>query len=308
MSLHNAFAVLHGSSVIAGLTNLNTQLNPQVQNDVGIGSPYPQFVAVTEQKPRLLFASRTVASALDLTGISGAVIDGSNLLKGYFAKLGTTGTPEAGSVHREYTISRGLIVPRRMTCAHRRPLTIDLEALSYSPDGAAHPLTIADNIALPTIPVANVEHTLGPIKLGVDGVSAKDFGCPINVGIDFGNGAQTLGCTSDVYDTHTEQPGIRSVVTLTGLNAEAFGPNGVPPVGLNVKHAGTTLFFRKRAEGVSFVADAVAEHIKLTLDGVAVVTQHTGQGTSRAEITLQIYCKWDGTLAPIQIDTTSVIS
>lgn len=307
MSLHHAYAAKYGSSVLSGLTNLNTQLNPQVQNETGIGSPYPQFIAITEQKPALLFNSTMLASIFAVTGTTGAIIDGTNNLVGYYAKLGNDGLPLAGSVHRSYTAVRGLLLPRRLSCTHRRPAQVDLEALLFSSDGAAHPLVIADDVALPTLAVANIEHTLAAIELGID-ESEKAFDCAQSLTIDFGNGAQTRGCSSDIYDTHVEQPGIKPVITLTGLSASVFGATGVPPVGLKVEHAGTTIYLRKRAEGVGFVADGTAEHIKLTADGVAVVTQHTGEGTAAAEVTLQITCGWDGTNVPITINTAAAIA
>lgn len=307
MTLHSAYAVRYGAStVLSGLTNLNVGLNPQVQNDTGIGSPYPQFVAVTEQKPLMRFGTRMVAALLDLTGSTGLQINASNNLTGFFAQLGDDGLPAAGSVHRSYTAVRGLLLPRQLTCSHRQPAQIEAEALLHSADGAAHPLVIADNVALPTLAVANIQHTLGAIKLGVTG-TIFDFGCTESLTVDFGNGAQTRGCTSDVYDKHVEQPGIRPVVTLTGLSAAAFGAAGVPPVGLKVTHAGTVIYLRKRNQGIGFVADATSEHIALTIDGVAVVTEHSGQGTAAAQVSLQITGAWDGTNSPITIDTTAAI-
>lgn len=307
MSLQSSYAVKYGATVLSGLTNLNTQLNPQVQNDTGIGSPFPQFVAITEQKPQMLFSSTMLASVFATTGSTGAKIDGTNSLVGVLAQLGDDGLPLSGSVHRTYTAVRGLLLPRRLNCTHRRPAQIDLEALLFSSDGAAHPIVIADNVALPTLEVANIQHTLGAIQLGVSG-TVFDFECAQSLSIDFGNGAQTRGCGSDIYDKHVEQPGIKSVITLTGLSAAMFGPSGVPPVGLKLTHAGTIIYLRKRNAGIGFVADGTAEHIKLTAEGVAVVTQHTGQGTAAAEVTVQITCGWDGTNAPITIDTASAIT
>lgn len=307
MTLHHAFTVVHGSTTLVGLENLDVQTNPEVQNDTGIGSQFPQFVAITAQKPRILFAARQVALALGVTGATGAAIDASDTLVSYFASVGTTGLPAAGSVHRSYTANRGLLLPRRLTAAHRQPARLDMEALLYSADGAAHPLVIADNVALPTLTPANVEHTIGPMTLGVSG-STFEFGCATNVVVDFGNNAQTRGCNSDLFDTHVEQPGIQPMITLTGLNATAFGASGVPPVGKKLEHASSTLYLRKRDQGIGFVADLTAEHIALTINGVAVVTSHTGQGTAGAEVSMQLYGSWDGTNAPITIDTASAIS
>lgn len=307
MPLHSAYAARYGSTVLSGLTNLNTQLNPQVQNDTGIGSPYPQFVAITEQKPQLIFTATMLAAAFGVTGTTGAKIDGTNNLTAFLAQLGDDGLPLAGSVHRSYTAVRGLLLPRRLSCTHRRPAQLDMEALLFSSDGAVHPIVIADNVALPVLAVANQQHTLGAIQLGVTGTTFA-FDCVQSLTVDFGNGAQTRGCTSDIFDKHVEQPGIKPVITLTGLSATVFGSAGVPPVGLKVTHAGTKIYLRKRNQGIGFVANGTAEHILLTVDGVAVVTQHTGQGTSAAEVTLQITGAWDGTNVPITIDTAAAIA
>lgn len=304
MTLHNAHSIKYGATVLSGQTNINFGAGAQVINDTGIGSPFPQFVGITEQKPVFNFSTTMLAAALGVTGVTGAIIDGTNTLQAAFAALGGDGLPAAGSVHRTYTAVRGLLLPRRLACTHRQPATLDVESLLFSSDGAAHPIVIADDAALPTLTVANIQHTLGPIQLGISG-DVFDFGCAESVSIDFGNGAQTRGCSSDIYDKHVEQPGIRPVITLVGLNAAAFGADGVPPVGLKLTHAGTEIYLRKRNQGIGFVADATEEHIKLTADGVAVVTQHTGQGTAAAQVTLQITCAWDGTNAPITLDTTA---
>ena len=310
MGLHNAFTAVYGATALAGLRNLDYQANPEVRNDVSIGSPYPQFAAIVGQKPRLLFAADRIDTLLGITGSSGAKIDATNNLVGYFAALDEDGLPLAGAVHRAYTATRGLLVPRRLQCSHRQAAMVDCEAILRSEDGSAHPITIADNVALPTLPSADVQHTLGKIQLGVAGLAPLNFDldCPTDLSIDFGNGAQTRGCSSDVYDVHTEQPGIQPVTTLTSLSAAAFGPNGVPPVGKKIKHDGTILYLRKYDEGIGFVDDATAEHIRITLDGVAVVTSHTGQGTSAAQVNLQITGKIAGGVVPVTINTASAIT
>lgn len=308
MTLHSAYAAQHGATVLAGIRNLDLGTNPEIQNDVAIGSPYPQFAAITAQRPRIAFVADQVAAALALTGSSGAVIDASDTFVAYFASLGGDGLPAAGSIHRSYTMNRGLIVPRRLTCNHRQSATLDMEALSFSANGADHPLVISDTVALPSLAIANIHHTLGAVSLGVN-LAVVTFDCVQSLTIDFGNGAQSRGCDSDIYDKHMEQPGIQPVVTLTGLSAAAFGSAGVPPVGKIVEHANTSIYLRKRDAGIGFVSDATAEHIKITIDGVAVVTQHTGSGPSASEVTLQITGRRDGAgLAPLQINTASAIT
>lgn len=308
MTLHTAYAARYGNNVIAGLSNLNTSTNPEVQNESGIGTPFPQFVVITAQKPRIAFASRAVATALGITGSTGAKIDGTNGFTAIYAKIGDDGLPSAGSVHRTYVASRGLLLPRRLTCNHRQSATLDMEALLFSANGNSHPLTVADNAALPALVVNNVQHTLGGISFGTTG-QVTNFGCAQSLSIDFGSAAETIGCGSDLYDVHLQLPSVRPVITITGLSAAVFaGTGGVPAVGKPIDHANTAIYLRKYAQdGVGFVANATEEHIKITVHGMAVVTQHNAQGTTRGEVTLQITGAWDGTNAPIQIDTTSSI-
>lgn len=308
MALNTAYAAKYGSNVIAGLSNLNTSTNPEVQNESGIGTPFPQFVVITAQKPRIAFSSRAVATALGITGSTGAKIDGTNGFQAVYAKIGDDGLPASGSVHRTYTANRGLLLPRRLTCNHRQIATLDMEALLFSASGASHPLVVADNAALPSLVVNNVQHTLGGISFGTSGL-VTSFGCAQSLSIDFGSAAETLGCGSDLYDVHLQLPSVKPVITITGIDAAVFAATGgVPAVGKAIDHANTAIYLRKYAQdGIGFVANATEEHIKITVHGLAVVTQHNAQGTARGEVTLQITGGWDGTNAPIQIDTTSAL-
>ncbi len=117
MGLHNAFAVKYGSVVVAGLTQLDAQTNPNVEAESSGGTPFPQFAVITEQKPRVMFQTKQAAALLAVTGLAGAAIDGTNGFEAYFANLASTGLPAAGTVHRRYTANRGLLLPRRRWCS-----------------------------------------------------------------------------------------------------------------------------------------------------------------------------------------------
>ncbi len=190
----------------------------------------------------------------------------------------------------------------------RSNVQVDAEALIYSADGAAHPFVIADNVALPAIVQNNVQHTLGPITLGVTGTVINPT-CIQNLLVDFGSGAETIGCGSDLYDTHLQLPASHR----SSRSPVSMRPRLVPVVCRQSACRSPTR--RRRSScvsgatnGIGFVANGTAEHIKMTANGVAVVTQHTGQGTARAEVSIQITTSWDGTNAPVTIDTASAIS
>lgn len=298
MSLSQAYAVAHGATQLSGLTNLDKQVNPEIDNDIGIGSLFPQFVVIRSIQPRILFNSRAAAAMLAVTGVTGADIDGGNNLVATYAQL-TNGVPSAGSVHRTYTAANGLLLPRRLSCAHRADAVVDAEAILWSSDGAADPFTIADNAALPAITRDNIRHTLASVTF-----ASIDMGCVTNVTVEFGNNASSLGCLSNIYDQHAKQSGTQAVITITGIDTEKFAAAGIPTKGKRAEHADTEIVLRKYdTDGNAFVAPATTEHIQITAAGLATVVNHSGQGLEEGQLTVQLTCDWDGTNAPLQIDT-----
>ncbi len=308
MALYTGYAGQYGSTVLAGPENLNLQLNSEVDNRVGIGSIYPQFVVLRGQRPVIPFQTHAIANLLAITGLVGADIDDTNNFVATFAKMANQ-LPEAGSVHRSYTCDRGVLVPRRLSCQHQQDAIIDAEAVLFSSDGATEPLVISDAAALPTLPRDNVRHTLAKAV-----IAGENFGCQVGVTIEFGNNVQTRGCNSDVWDKHIEQPGVQPVIRLTGIDAEQFSDAKIPVKGKEAPRVSTKLFFRKYDEsGILFVADDLApaanEHVKIDAEGVVVVTEHTSSGSDTSELTVEITCSLDAIgNAPIGIDTASAIT
>lgn len=293
MALHQAYACQQGATVLAGLTNLDTALNSEVRADVGVGSPFPQFAYVAGVKPRVQFQSRAVKSVLTVTGSTGSAISGASAFKAYYAKL-ADGVPAAGNVHQIYTFDRGLLVPRRLQCSHTQDAMLDVEAVTYSPDGVTEPL-IQSTGALPTIARDNIRHTLKSASVG-----AVDLGCITDLSIDFGIQVDTIGCKSDPYDKHIEKGGgVTATITITTLDADAIADAKIPVKGKGTTHANTSIVLRQRAaDGILFAPD---QDITFTAHGIAVVQTHSGQGQSRSQATIQLTCAWDGTNAPIII-------
>lgn len=305
MSQLAAYCAKYGSTVLPGVQGLDVQLNSDLNNEVTIGSPYPQFVVLRGQRPVVPMSSRAVSTILDVTGSVGASIDDSNNFQAIFSAMtDATGVIDGAGTNRIYTMTRGILRPTSLTCNHQEDALLNFEALLYSEDGDTAPVAIGSG-ALPTLPRDNIRHTLASATIG--GVS---FGCQIGLNISFGNNARTRGCKSNVWDTFVEQPGIQPVITLTGLNAAIFADANIPVQGKGATHANTVIWLRKRdTSGILFVGNGTAEHIKIDAEGLAVVTAHRGQGTSSAEIDLQITCSIDGSgNAPIGITTDIAIT
>lgn len=291
-----AYAVSLGGTVLAGLTGIDTQMNPEIDNEVGIGSLFPQFAILRSVNPKMLFQARGVAAALALTGSVGADIESGSELVATYAKL-AAGLPAAGSVHTTYTAGNGLLLPRRLSCAHRADAVLDMEALLLSADGAADPFAIS-TATLPTVPRDNQRHTLW-----TNSVAGEDLGCVENVSIDFGNSAATRGCNSNIFDSRLSQRTTQTVITITGLNSDVFSDTNIPLKGKPAVHTDTNIRLRKYApSGSSFVDAATAEHVEITASGMAVCTSHSGNLNEDSQITIQITCDWDGSNAPVTIN------
>ncbi len=290
MGLSQAFAVQHGTAVLAGLTGMDQQFGNEVRADVGIGSLFPQFAVVAGVRPRLQFNSRALAAVLAVTGTTGAPISTANPLKAYWATL-ADGVPAAGSVHQIYTFDRGLLVPRRISCSHRQDATIDCEAITYSSNGTDKPL-IESVGALPVIPQDNKRHTLKSATVG-----GLDLGCLVDVSIDFGVNADSIGCKSDVYDKHLSiDGGIVPSITITTLDTAV----AIALEGMVGTHANTSIVLRQYdPSGILFAADT--QDLTFTASGVLTRDNHSGQGPQRSQLSVRLTCNWDGTNAPIVI-------
>lgn len=305
MTLSQAHSAKYGSStVLGGVTSLNVALGPEVKADPGPGSVYPQHAQVVAERPKVTGTTQALAAWLAVTGSTGALIDGTNNFAAFFAKIAANGLPASGTVHRSYTLNRGLLIPRRINVNSRSFGTLDFEALSYSSDGTTHPIAISDTAALPTVARDNVHHTIGKVVLG-----GLVIDCINSISIDFGSKAESIACGSSYFDMHVQQPGVAPTVTLRGISAEAFGSSGVPAAGTVLTNSDSKIYLRKYlTNGLGFVADATAEHIALSIVGIAKVMDHAANGLQRGEIGIQITTCWDGTNAPITIDTASAIA
>ena len=288
----SAYAIELGSTVLSGLTQLETQNNHNVRADVGIGSLFPQFAVVDGVTPRIPFTSRAVKRVLDSIGTTGTALSDSKQLKVYFA---TVVDGEVNGTALCYTAKRGLVLPRTLQCSHRGDATISAEALLYSEDGVLAPYVIATVTTLPTLVRDNIRHTIENATVGLDAETTVNLGCVTDVTIDFGVNAETFGCKSDLYDTHVEKgQGVTPNMQITTL--EGGLQSQLSLGGKAVTHAITNVRFRQyETDGIGFATDA---DFRITANGVVTVQGTSGQGPARTQAVVRIDGSWDGTNAP----------
>lgn len=291
--------------LIGGITQQALPTGTEVRSEPSSGDPYPSHQAIVAQKPTASFTSYHLATILDTLGVAGLpIFSATNYgLRMYAQKYTEGSTPASGSVHRMYTIRQGLIVPTRLSCSHQGDATLEVAVISTY-DGTNDPLVITDTVAMPSGLTDAERFTLGNVTFG--GISLPQV---TGVDITFGLGTRSTGSNSDIWDTHCSIRTVRPSITLRGIDIEWFKSSVITLAGKAGTHLNSSVYFRKRAVGGSFVADATSEHIKFTACGLAYIDQAFSASTNEdAEPSVTIPLRYDGTNYPLIVDTTSALS
>lgn len=312
MSLWSPYAIhLHcdgdSSALITGVSDQNIPVNPEVSRDQTAGSQYPAHVSVTAQKPRPRFMTYNLAVALDLVGLTGKAITSTTNagLEFYKVLLGANGQPSSGSVHTKIAVRKGLIMPSRISCTHQQHAQI--EYMIYPQyDGTNDILTTTASVALPAASWGDTER-FGLYQWSVNSVTVDQI---TELEIDFGLQADTFGGDGDLWDTDVEVQTIAPELRITGRFVDLFASGSIPLAGKSAAHANTTGYFQKRLQtAAGYVAAGTAEHIAMTVAGLAVWDEvFQAQGQAHGMGTVRIPLIYDGTNAPITFDTSAAIS
>ena len=293
--------------VLRDIISQALQIDPEVRAEVTAENTSPDHVAQVARKLVHNWATYDLVQFLDNVGVTGLCITADEThpgVVGYLQKCDDCGVPASGSVHRSLTYTLGLVVPRRLSCDNRGDARIDFDLIILG-DGSADPVTIADNVALPSITASPARFTLGPVKL--KNVAFMEYS---SLEIDFGNNVTTRGVESDIDDTHIEEKTHAPKITLTGIDPAWFSASKIPIGGAVVANSTDYIYLRKRSTAASgFVGDATAEHIKFTLAGFASVTQALRAEMTRVSETQIVItgAKDASGNMPIIVDTTAAL-
>lgn len=305
---HNLYGVVLNDTspvTLGAIESVNIQHGAEHRAETTSGAIYPTHAAIVSQNPVADFTSYALQDCLDQIGIGGLSI--ASLASGldlYAYKHADGGGRATGSNHRKYTATKGLIVPTRLTCEHRGDAMIAYNVLPTW-DQTNDPLVESDSVAVPSAPTDDERFTIGGVTIG--GVTIDEIR---NFELDFGMNAKTEGVDSNVYDTHASIVEVLAVLTLRGINLEWLKSTAIPRAGLAGTHANTTLYLRKRSQaGAGYLADGTAEHVKMTMAGLAMIEDiFSGGGENPAECSLRLVAKFDGTNAPVVFTTASAIT
>lgn len=305
---HRIMGVQAGATLIGGITNTATEMNTEVRAEATSGESDPRFVSLVGQQPGGNFATYHIARALALLGSVGTAISalgtGLNFYLGRVSQVGAG--PDAGSVHRKYTFSQGILVPVSVTVEGRGDATLTCDCRSVSPDGTTHPIALTKNVALPAGLVDDERFALSKIKL-----AGQVYTGARSVTINFGLNIEQDQVDGELFDTQASVDTREASIVIRGKNPAWLGPDAaeVPLQGRGLAHADTEIFLRKRVLKSDFHPLGNSEHIKFSASGIAhVPTPFEGASTGAAETEITIVPNYDGTNPPVKVTTGTAIT
>jgi hypothetical protein len=310
-TLHGMFGVefgtASGATLLGGITQMTLPTGTDLRSETPSGQLYPQIQTVNAQNIRPSWTTKAIAKALAEVGLTGLDISTlTNGLRLYAQKHADGGTRAGTSSHKRYDIKQGMVIPVTLSCDHQGDATLAQEAcVTWDYGTPTDPIVLTESQTLPS-PLADDERFgLGPLTIG--GVSYTGVR---SIEVAFGVRCEMEAADGDIWPTFAAIRTIRPVITWRGIDPQWLkDTGGIPLTGSAVAHASTKQYFRKRAAGGTYVANATAEHVSMTFDGTVVIDPPLDvSGDDPAECTMILTAEYDGSNAPIVISTAAAIS
>lgn len=271
------------------------------------GSAYAEGLSVTGYEPTGDVTTAALGAMLDLVGLSGACIHETNgpilAVRQYWRNLANC---LSGSLsHERKNVTRGLARLISLSAQRGQDATLNVRFDAATDESGNAPISKETSVALPTTIIATRYELAGVIVGGVtfDEVSNLD----IQFGVGITDKLPTFGQVAPQAFGVNE---IKPRATLTGRDVSKISAALLAAAAAGATHANTSFIFKKRGvNGASWVSEATAEHILMTMAGVYVPENlGSGSGTGSASSSVVLYSHYDGTNAPWIVDTTYAIS
>jgi hypothetical protein len=305
MPSYKATALKLGNNWIGGIVSAAFTNATQMQTEPTAGSIYPLQTSIQEIKTGFRFTSHNVAAALGVLGFLGIPLSAQVPAELHEILYGDDGFIVAGNSHRKVAFTTGRAIWRTISCSNRQDAQIEIEVFGLSPEGSTNPATFSEGVAAPAA-FDDARHTIASAQLA--GIA---MGCVTDIRLESGLTINSEGCKSDIFDTRMGVGSIVPKIQVTTLAANLVGAGAgkINLPGLAATHANTSIRFRKRVNKTgTFLADATAEHIVITSDGMVVPiqpfqAQTNADGNSQFELT----AVFDGTNTPFLINAASAL-
>lgn len=233
-------------------------------------------------EPSASITSTDLYTILDGIDISYGLCLSSTTISLPFAKQGCAGALGAGN-HAVLAATTGFAVVQSITgSTDGKSANAVVECCLLSTNGTTIPFTLSSNGNLTSAAFVD-EYRMAKVTVGGSAVTGLTQ-VTINPGCAYSKRSTDGG----VYPTHTYLDRTNPTVDLTFENeaaAQSFGP-------LFGDLTAMVVYFAKKADGGSRVADATAEHVAISCgDAMSIVDSYRGQGRNPAEITIKVSAK-----------------
>lgn len=270
----------------------------------GTGQVNATFGAVNMCSPVIGMTISDLKTVLDTLGINGVRIAAAatyTSMDVYLLQLDEGGTRKGASSHMKVSVTEGLLVPRTIRATQGGgPATIDAD-LVCTYDGTNAPVTFLASQTLPATAAADIGFVLGPVSVNGTALSGVQ-----SVTVDFGNALIVQGGDGDAYPTFVALLTQRPMISVTTSKASYIATAGI--YGVAQTATDSTIYFRKLTAGGTRVADATAEHIKISVDQGRIEPVSTTYGAGAIAQGFNIIPEYDGTAAILAISTASAIT
>lgn len=297
------------SQVRVGATNYFTGVSGFAYNggferlvQSGDGNARPTFTAIGRQVPRFGFTTTGIATALGISGVTGAFVTSGNVLTTWFQALDEGGTRKTGALQTSLTVNEGLLVPRSLSAGSSSPATLDYECVCGY-DGSNAPVVFAASATLAGTSGVSELFVAGPLTVNgtaINGVQQID--------VDFGIADVAQSGDGNAYATFLSiqsiAPTVRIRTTDVATIQSLFGVSGLAQSATD-----TVFYLRKVSEGGTRVADGTSEHVSFTMDeGQVSIDDISGSDGGALEATVVLTPTYDGTAEILVVDTTAAIA
>jgi hypothetical protein len=302
---YKATALKLGNNWIGGIVSAAFASTAQMQTAPTAGSFYPLQTSIQEIKTGFRFTSHNVASALGVLGFLGIPLSAQVPAELFEILYNDDGFIASGTAHRKVAFTTGRAIWRNLQCANRQDAQIEIEVFGLSPDGVLNPATFSEGVAAPAA-IDDARHTIASAQLG--GIA---MGCVTDIRLESGLEITSEGCKSDVFDTRMGVNAVVPKIQVTTLASNLVGSDAgkINLQGIAATHANTSMRFRKRINKTgTFVANATAEHIVITSDGMVVPIQpFQAQNQADGNTQFELTAAFDGTNTPFLINAASAL-
>lgn len=306
------------AQTIGGITQFAIPDDVQIEREQVDGNVFPSLTTLLQHQEKIEVTTLNVDKVVDIIGSVGLCARGTNAQTGveFFLSKIDQCTPgvDASAVNVRISSSTasatsvkyGMFTPGQITANHGANATAGFSYIPTAVSGNAG-LAIAENIALPAIADTKNRFTLAEL------FSVNSVPITGKKGLTINFGASTLqeGADGSLAPEWVSLDNLMGMITVTGINPKWALAAGIPRGGKKFSHANFRTFLRKRRpdSATGFYDDGDSEHIKITAAGKAFITNIAGGNAGKpVESALVLYVEFDGTNAPIVINTLQAIA